>query len=252
MWIRDPKDFTLDEKLDEIRRAGYEGVELMESLDELGSPEYLRKTLDEHGLALASILVRVGRGDRNVIKESKKRIEYAANFDIESIVVCETWFESGMKPQECHFEILGEELEELSQYASKFNLQIAYHTHVGRRIATMDEIDKLFQFTKSTKLCLDTANVVAAGIDPIHMLNKYKEKIIYVQLKDWKKDKGKEFWDQCVELGEGDLKDVFPKFLSRLDEINYQKWIIVELDHSTLTPFESAKNSREYLRRLGY
>ncbi len=121
--------------------------------------------------------------------------------------------------------ILGEEHEELSQYASKFNLQIAYHTHVGRRIATMDEIDKLFQFTKSTKLCLDTANVVAAGIDPIHMLNKYKEKIIYVQLKDWKKDKGKEFWDQCVELGEGDLKDVFPKFLSRLDEINYQKWI---------------------------
>ena len=40
--------------------------------------------------------------------------------------------------------------------------------------------------------------------------------------------------------------------LATLEKINYTNWIIVELDRTSITPFESARISRDFLRGIGY
>jgi inosose dehydratase len=252
-WIRYPKDFTLDEKLDQIKEAGYEGVELMESLDELGSPKNLCQILAKRGLVLASLSTIIGLDDREKLEEAKRKVEYAAKFGVKALMVCGGFPKKGMNLNESHFEVLGRELEELSLYASEFNMQVAFHPHIGCRVETKEDIDKLFKYTKFTKLCLDTAHLVAKGSDPIQVLDAYKDKIAYIHLKDWKEEKEvNRYWEHFVELGEGDLGIDFSGFLTKLKEIGYEGWVAVELDSTTRTPLESAKISRQYLRRLGY
>ena len=252
-WMTYPRDFTLDEKLDQIKEAGYEGVELMESLDELGSPHNLRQALDKRDLVLASLSIITGLGDRQKLEEAKRRVKYAAEFDVKTLMVCGGFPKEGVNLSESHFQLLGRELEELSQYASKFNMEVAFHPHIGCRVETKEDIDKLFNYTKSTKLCPDTAHLAAKGSDPIQVLDAYKEKIAYVHLKDWKEEKEvNHYWEHFVELGEGDLGIDFAGFLTKLEQIGYEGWIAVELDSTSRTPLESTKISRQYLRRLGY
>jgi inosose dehydratase len=52
-----------------------------------------------------------------------------------------------------------------------------------------------------------------------------------------------------TELGHGVL-DV-PGLLAALGDIGYQGWLMVEQDSSWLSPSESARTSRAYLRSLG-
>jgi len=252
-WIRHPRDFTLEEKLDQIKEAGYEGVEFMEPLDELGSPENLRQLLDKRSLVLASLSIIIGLGNREKLEEAKRKVEYAAEFDVKALMVCGGFPKEGMNLDESHFEVLGKELEELSRHACKFSMEVAFHPHISCRVETKEDIDKLFKHTKSTKLCPDTAHLAAKGSDPIQVLDAYKDKIVYVHLKDWRKEKEvNHYWEHFVELGEGDLGIDFSGFLTKLEQIGYEGWIAVELDSTTRTPLKSAKISRQYLKRLGY
>ncbi len=252
-WIRYPKDFTIEEKLDQVKKAGYEGVELMEPLDELGSPENLKRSLERIGLKLASLSTVIGLGDKEKLEEAKRRVEYAAQFDVKALMVCGGFPGNGVKLNETHFKVLGEELEELCRYASKFNIEIAFHPHIGCRVETKEDADELLKYTESLKFCPDTAHLQAKGSDPIQFLDIYRDKIAYAHLKDWKENKKVNQWgEHFVELGKGDLGIDFSGFLGKLKEIGYEGWIAVELDSTTRTPLESAKISREYLRKIGY
>lgn len=251
-WTRYPRDFALEEKLDQVKEAGYEGIEFMEPLGELGSPESLRQALDKRDLVLASLSTIIGLGDREKLEEAKRRVRYAAEFDVKALMVCGGFPKEGMNLNESHFEVLGRELEELSQYASKFNIQVAFHPHISCRVETKEDIDKLFKHTKSTKLCPDSAHLAVKGSNLIRLLEIYKDKIAYVHLKDWKENKKvNQYWEHFVELGEGDLRIDFLEFLEKLEEIGYEGWVSVELDGTTRSPLESAKISREYLKRIG-
>ena len=66
-------------------------------------------------------------------------------------------------------------------------------------------------------------------------------------MKDW--DKKKKIF---VELGSGNSGLDFKSILHRLEEERYDGWVTVEQDVPATTPFDCAKRSREFLRRIGY
>lgn len=252
-WMRHPEKFTVEQKINEVREAGYEGIEFMEPLDELGSADHLRQNLQNHSLALASLSTVIGLGDGKRLDEAKRRVEYAANFGISSLMLCGGFPGEGVELDESHFRVLGEEIEQLCQHAGEFNMNVAFHPHIGCRVETKEDVDRLLQYAPSVKLCPDTAHLQAKGSNPVQFLEEYKDRIVYVHLKDWKQSKKVDnYWEHFVELGEGDLGIDFPGFLRKLEEIGYEGWVAVELDWTTRTPLESAKISREYLRKIGY
>ena len=79
------------------------------------------------------------------------------------------------------------------------------------------------------------------------MIEKYASSLALVHLKDWD-PKIKDF----VGLGRGIIGEGMKNILATLDRINYTNWIIVELDRTLTTPFESARSSRDFLRGMGY
>ncbi len=255
-WARYPKDFTVKNITEEVKEAGYNGIEYMESVEQLGDPKELKKMLDGMGMTLASLSCGVSgkRGDEESMKIATARVDYAGEFGVKALMVGGGGRDPSRETTEDDYKALAENLEELAQYATQYDIAVAYHPHIGCIVETNEEVDRLFQYTELTGLCPDIAHLAAKGSDPIKLIEKYPDKIAYIHLKDWNSERctDKNFWMCFVELGEGNIGLDIPGVLSALEKIGYDGWAGIELDNTTRTPLESAKISREYLRGIGY
>ena len=129
-------------------------------------------------------------------------------------------------------------------YGAEQGVVVAYHPHVACTVETEEEIDTLMGQTQQLKLCLDVSHIALVEEDPLEHLEKYRDRLGYLHLKDWAKGK-------FVELGEGSLGIDFPAFLKRLDEQQYPAWIVVEQSRSDLSPLHSAQVNADYLAGFG-
>ncbi|KPK38221.1 MAG: hypothetical protein AMJ78_10315 [Omnitrophica WOR_2 bacterium SM23_29] len=248
-WSNYFKDYSLKDALWEIKQAGYDGVECFEPLSRLGAIGLFKMELEEEGLQLASLSsnVRVSEDEKSDLSEAKEKVSFGSHFGIASLMTTGGWTQDGLKKEAKSYKALCKRLDLLSQFASKFDVQVAFHNHLDTIVEDERDILNLLEFSKSIKLCIDTGHLVAAGSDPSEVMKKYATSIALVHLKDWD-PKGKDF----VELGRGILRDKIKNILETLEAINYTNWIIVELDRTTSTPFESAKISRDFLKEVGY
>src|SRR5260370_36755554 len=104
------------------------------------------------------------------------------------------------------------------------------------------------------KLELDTAHIVAAGGDPAKAIERYRDRLLFLHLKDVHDipadtPKGK-YPFEFVELGRGrvDLPSVF----AALDKVKFHGWAIVELDRvpdKSRTRKQSAVITRDYIEQ---
>ncbi|MGB9488617.1 MAG: sugar phosphate isomerase/epimerase, partial [Terriglobia bacterium] len=88
------------------------------------------------------------------------------------------------------------------------------------------------------------------GSDPVKIVKDFLPLIRHVHLKDWN---GGPYWSEYCPLGQGkvDLRTV----LDVLEHAQELKIVMVELDPSPdapMTPLETARTSKEYLKKLGY
>ena len=224
-------------------------MECFEPLSRLGAIGLFKMELEEEGLQLASLSsnVRVSEDEKSDLSEAKEKVSFGSHFGIASLMTTGGWTQDGLKKEAKSYKALCKRLDLLSQFASKFDVQVAFHNHLDTIVEDERDILNLLEFSKSIKLCIDTGHLVAAGSDPSEVMKKYATSIALVHLKDWD-PKGKDF----VELGRGILRDKIKNILETLEAINYTNWIIVELDRTTSTPFESAKISRDFLKEVGY
>ena len=100
-------------------------------------------------------------------------------------------------------------------------LEPVFHHHLDTSIETPDDIDRLLELTE-LELCLDTGHLLAAGGDPLAMLERWGHRVRHVHVKDALAD------GTFCRLGEG-LLDV-AAFLDALRELAYEGWIVVEQD----------------------
>jgi inosose dehydratase len=147
-------------------------------------------------------------------------------------------------------------------------LKTVFHHHCAGYVETHDEIARLLELTDSKTLGLvfDTGHYTygygAAGADPVAALDRFRERIWYIHLKDCHANIAaqarKAGWGYFTalrhgifcELGKGCVD--FPAVLRKLAQWKYQGYMLVEQDvlPGMGSPKESARRNRQYLASI--
>ena len=248
-WGNYLSGYSIKDALWEIKEAGYDGVEIYDPLTRLGSVAALKTQLNEQGLELATLSadIKVTGDEKADLAEAKEKVFFAGQFGAKALMTTGGWTNDGLKKEAKSYRSLCKRLDLLAGYASKFNMQVAFHNHLDTIVEEERDILNLLEFSKALKLCIDTGHLAAVDADPAYVIEKYASSLALVHLKDWD-PKIRDF----AELGRGILGNRMKNILATLEKINYTNWIIVELDRTSITPFESARISRDFLRGIGY
>jgi inosose dehydratase len=211
-----------DRVLDSMAAAGYEGTELG-PLGYLGRDAELRDRLATRGLALAGAFVelRFGDGDYSALEDTLDVID---GFDTKP-VLCD------LGPRDGDVDLEG--VQAAAELARSRGFEPTFHHHMGTRVQTPFEIERLLAGT-DVALLLDTGHLAAAGGDPVAGLREWRDRIDHLHLKDVRLEvlRGAREWDEAwragvfCELGAGDVD--LAGFIAALD--GYSGWLVVEHD----------------------
>lgn len=153
-------------------------------------------------------------------------------------------------------------LEKLTELAISQGIQPSLHPHVGTMVETRDDVERVLANT-SVPLCLDTGHLLIGGTDPVHLVERYADRINHVHAKDVRLDlisrirSGELTYTDAVRegvyvpLGDGDVD--FRTIAGRLSAANFTGWWVLEQD--TILTGEPADNEgpvRDVLRSLHF
>ena len=133
----------------------------------------------------------------------------------------------------------------------KRGLKVGLHPHVKSSVETTRQLDELIAACKPASLdvCFDSAHQLALSMDLPAFIERYKDRLCLVHLKDLKTKKALkdiDFDSDFVDLGEG-LCD-FPAIMKALKKVKYNGWLMTEVDFAhTTTVEESVKKNYDFL-----
>ena len=134
----------------------------------------------------------------------------------------------------------------------QYGIKTGVHNHVDGLIENPRQIDQLMKQTdpRYFNLSPDTAQIWMGGGEPVRIIEKYKERIVYLHYKDIRGyHRGLQgYLDNVTELGRGVID--FPALHRILKSVNYKGWITIDLDNARVSPLESAKVQREYIDKV--
>ncbi len=211
-----------DEVLDAIAAAGYEGTELG-PIGYFGRGNELRSRLRSRGLALAGAFVEVdfAGGDFTDLAATLDLLE---GFDAKPVL-------ADKGPRDGDVDLAG--VERAVELARARGFEPTFHHHMGTRVQTPPEIERLLEGT-SVGLLLDTGHLTAGGGDPVRALRDWRDRIDHLHVKDVRLDviSAAASWDEAwragafCELGTGDVD--LEAFFAELG--GYAGWLVVEQD----------------------
>ncbi|CAG7608240.1 hypothetical protein PAESOLCIP111_01041 [Paenibacillus solanacearum] len=218
------------EVFDEIRQAGYAGVETRFTLlqeQEQGIADYLRRHPE---FSLVALHAGLKGFDREDVEETLRRLlEQMNRVQTRYLLVSmgsekepEPWFELAAK---------------ISELCDEYGVTFCYHNHAAEFNEGTDFFDRLTG-TYKVKLAADLAWVHRAGQNVTAFIDRYAESIRYIHVKDT-------LGDQWKELGEGEVP-LLP-ILKQASALQLPWWT-VEQDDTKREPLLSASISRDYLR----
>lgn len=236
----------LDQVLSELKEAGWEGWEVRQSLDWLGSASRVKSISDRAGIPVA--VVAGGEitlnGDSEMIERNKRRIDFAADVEADTFM-----FMGAARPYGCSSTSndilqLADLADKFADYAAQYKLDVCYHIHTSTTVDSREEWEFLMRSMKQSKLCIDVSHSAFWHYDPAQSIRDFKDRLVYVHLQDYKDYR-------FVELGEGGLLD-FGEVMTALEEVEYSRWVTVCPSQSDLPDKEKMRRDRAYLRKLGY
>jgi len=269
-------NISLEDCLDDMRNAGYEGTELGHKFPK--DPGKLKEILKSYDLQLVSGWHSTYFLENDFDRETE-RFDYHLNFlnemGSEVIIVADCSGRTYNDPAISLRKEFGSEINEadmkkitnglnfFSGRASTVGMKLVYHHHMGTVIQNQEEIDRLMEDTTYTvQLLLDTGHAEFAGIDPIRLAEDYKDRIGHVHLKNTRNNILEKVWgerwsfDRAVREGvftvpgdkEGSI-DYEPIFKTLVDA-KYKGWFVVEAeqDPSKANPLEYAKIGRQFIK----
>jgi inosose dehydratase len=209
-----------DEVLAAIAAAGYEGTEL-------GPRGYFgsdpRSRLDAYGLELAGAFVELSFGGGD-FSELEATLDLLAGLAAKAVLA-----DNG--PRDGQVDLAG--VQRAAELVRARGLEPTFHHHMGTRVQTVEEIERLLDGT-DVGLLLDTGHLAAAGGDPVAGLRDWRSRINHVHVKDVRLDvlRAARSWDDAwragafCEFGTGDVD--LDAFLAELS--GYEGWLVVEQD----------------------
>lgn len=162
-------------------------------------------------------------------------------------------------PSEEELEQLAGQLNEIGKNAAKEGITLCLHPHFQMTVEKPAEIDFIAEHTEKeyVKFCFDTAHTVLGQMDMLELLEKYKDRLGYIHLKDQDiqvdveeyRRKWIEEWGQHQRFYELGTKGVdFKAVLKKLEEIGYDGYVVIENDTPTVGNKEGAKDNVRYCR----
>jgi inosose dehydratase len=213
-----------------IADAGYEGTELGPP-GYFGDLETLGGALEAHGLALAGGYIPLRFGDPD---ESLAALEQTLDlFDAAGGGARPVLADDVGRAAPTDWNRLLDGVRRAVERARERGYEPTFHHHMGTRIQTPDEIERLLEGT-DVPLLLDSGHLLAGGGDPIRGMRDWRSRIDHVHLKDTRLDlvRDSPSWDAAwragafCELGTGDVDlDAFVRELE-----GYSGWLVVEQD----------------------
>jgi inosose dehydratase len=269
--------------LDEMSATGYAGTELGDWGFMPTDPDALRREVARRDLALIGAFVPVrlsGEGDHAAGSVAAVRVArlLAAAGDSPFVVLSDDTARDPDRTARAGRITPDQGLDErgwtvLARGADRIardvrdatGLRTVFHHHCATFVETPREIDELMSRTDPSLvgLCLDTGHCAFGGGNPVTVLDRWRDRVWHVHLKDCDPDvkfrAARDEWDYpnsvrngvFCELGRGSVD--FRAVLGLLRSSGYDGWLVVEQDvlPSLGTPAESAARNREYLRSLG-
>lgn len=211
-----------EQLLDAIAAAGYAGTELG-PLGYLGDAERLRGRLEARGLDLAGAFIELRFGEDD-LAELDETLDLLESFAAQP-VLCDKG------PRDGDVNLDG--VERAVEHARARGFEPVFHHHMGTRVQTPAEIERLLDGT-DVALLVDSGHLTAAGGDPVGALRDWRDRVRHVHVKDVRLDvlRASPDWSSAwrvgafCELGTGDVD--LAGFLTELD--GYAGWLVVEQD----------------------
>jgi inosose dehydratase len=248
--------------IEDIAALGFPGIQLRSNaIKEFdGKPVVVRELLDAHKLKLVAF------SSGNLSITNPMETEIATHVDHAKFtrdagglylqVIGERPKDRAIVPDD--YKMMGRLLTELGKHTADLGVQVGFHNHMNSLGERPEETDWIMDAVdpRYAKLELDVAHYVQGGGDPVKALEKYRDRLLFMHLKDVKPvpvtdPSQKNFL--FVELGRGRVD--LPAVFATLKKINYHGWAVIELDavpDKSMTPKECAEISKKYVEKLGY
>jgi len=249
--------------IDDIASLGFPGIQLRSNLlNEIPDPSETAKLLEQHHLtfvALSSGSLNVDLPDeKDQIEKHSANARYAHDAHALYLQMIDSRPKRALRGDD--YKKLGRMLTEIGKRSADLGVKLGYHNHMGSLGESPEEVDRVMEMSdpRYVKLELDIAHYFQGGGDPAKAIQKYRDRLLFVHIKDVEtipkeeSSRGRDF--RFVELGRGRV-DV-PASFKALEDIKFRGWAVVELDEvpdKSRSPKDSALISKNYLHdRLGF
>ncbi len=259
--VRDDVSASMRQTLEKVKAMGYDGVEFA-GLYEI-DPSEIKAMCDEIGLIPISAHV--------TFSDMRKNPEevLAAYATIGCKFVAVPYLVEQDRPGTDGFAKTIEDIGIIGKAAKKLGMQLLYHNHDFEflKIDGKYALDILYDTIPADYLQteLDVCWVNVGGEDPSAYIRKYTGRAPVVHLKDFFGEKSDDMYeligiksDAPKRPSDFEFRPVgsgvqnFPAILEAAKDAGAE-WVVVEQDNASmgLTPMESIKKSREYLKSIG-
>lgn len=232
----------LQDTLAAIARLGFEGVEMFDLLDRVEHQEDVAGMLRESGLALSAAYFAGSfvEADRFAAEMADFQRTARAVLQLGGHQIVVGGGRRRRSREAKDTATLIQNLNKLGRAARRAGIELAFHPHWGTLVSSPEEIAFVLAATdpELVKLALDIAHLALCGGNPLEILGRYLDRVVYVHLKDLKED-------VFTELGRGELPIV--EFCEVIGQRGFQGWAAIELDASE-DPVSSGKDNAKYIR----
>ncbi|SDO37437.1 inosose dehydratase [Paenibacillus sp. yr247] len=252
--------------LDQVSALGFHGCEVFTRMafEYEDRIEDFRELLDSRGMILSGLHGGGRFGEqsfrRDIVNYCARVARFLATVGSDRMILSPTGPRTNYTRE--NFNVAAQTLCEVADVCYEFGVVPCLHPHLQTDIQNEAEIEIILELTAShhLQLCIDTAHQAIAGVDLGQLITRYQNRIGYLHVKDVspsfveliREDRPENLPVNSLfcEVGAGILD--FPDLKQRLEAIQYDGWLTVELNQSGITPFESTAISRDYLvQKLG-
>lgn len=263
----------VDHQLAEIRRLGFTGVQLGESLPQ---GDELSDLLARHELRVAEVYAALPCTSEGPTAEAydiaRKRLDLLERSGGDVLVPAI----DGSPERDIHtahadrpgaprlsdtgWSKLGELVNRLADETRDRGHRLAFHPHAGTYVETTAETEQFLEVTAASPagVCVDTGHVLVGGGDPRTILEIVGDRLTHIHLKDVDSTVLDDLRSGAVAtLTEAVTRRIFCPLgggvldlagvLSSLEALGYSGWLMVEQDTSWEPPVEASAISRRVL-----
>ncbi len=216
----------LDRIFGDFSKTDYDGIELMENtLLHDDSYERISELSLKYKVAVIGSSFGAKMFDKSthsqILKDAEKVISILAKLGARNLGIS-TGGKEDLKTSD-EIDTQAEVLIKIKKMCEDNGIIMNLHNHICEVKDNEYELKENIKRIPDVKLGPDLNWLLRAGIEPFDFLRRYKERIVYMHIRDQKGDR----WTEA--LGEGDFN--LPSFKNVLEEINFSGDIAIELAH---------------------